>query len=593
VGSLCLTHTVPAGGRRDFTFLLTWHFPNRTPARSGWTAPKGEEQTVIGNHYCTRFADAWKAAEYATANLAALEDRTRRFAAAVKNSTLPSAVREGAMANLSTLVAPTSFRTADGVFHGFEGCNDNSGCCFGSCTHVWNYEVATAYVFPALSRSLRETSFGFSTADNGLMDFREKLPYGKEHWGMAAADGQMGQIVHLYLDWRLSGDDAWLRRLWPAAKRALEFAWISGGWDADRDGVMEGVQHNTYDVEFYGPNPLCGVWYLAGLRAGEEMARAVGDAAAAAEYRRLFANGSRWIDANLFNGEYYIQKIQGRPRATIAPGLMAGMGSAGTEKPEFQLGDGCLVDQLVGQYLADLAGLGDLLDREHIARTLASLYKYNYKRSLYEHESVQRVYALNDEAALVICDYGRGSRPEIPFPYFAEVMTGFEYSAAVLMLSRGMVEQGIELIGNIRRRYDGERRNPWDEAECGHHYARAMASWAAIPVLSGFHYDAPGRKLSVAPLLKPETFSCFWSTASGWGSFEKGPSFRLRVEEGSLALRSVELTGKDTGNLAVRLGGAAVAHKPTAENGRLSIEFEREITVKPGEELVAQAFLPV
>jgi non-lysosomal glucosylceramidase len=578
VGSLCLAQTVPAGGHRDYTFILAWHFPNRTPQRSGWSAPKGDEQTVIGNHYCAG-ADSWGHAAYALGNLDKLEARTRAFVSAMRRSTLPAAVREGAMANLSTLVTPTSFRTADGAFHGFEGCNDASGCCFGSCTHVWNYEVATTFLFPSLARSLRETSFGFSTDEQGRMDFREKLPYGKEHFGVAAADGQMGQIVHLYLDWKLSGDDAWLRKLWPAAKRALEFAWIPGGWDADRDGVMEGVQHNTYDVEFYGPNPLCGIWYLAALRAGEEMARALGDASAA-EYRRLFESGSRSIDANLFNGEYYIQKVQGRPRDSIAPGLMAGMGSANTEKPEFQAGDGCLVDQLLGQYLAGIAGLGDLLDRDHIARALASIYKYNYKRSLYEHESVQRVYALNDEAALVICDYGRGTRPQIPFPYFAEVMTGFEYAAAVLMMARGMAPQGIELIGNIRRRYDGERRNPWDEAECGHHYARAMASWAAIPTLAGFHYDAPARKLAVAPLIQPDRFSCFWSTASGWGEFEHAAAFRLRVEEGSLAIRSLTLALPAV--TAVRHAGALVSH--TAAAG--TIRLDREIVVKPGEELV-------
>jgi hypothetical protein len=274
---------------------------------------------------------------------------------------------------------------------------------------------------------------------------------------------------------------------WPEIKRALVFAWVEGGWDADRDGVMEGVQHNTYDVEFFGPNPMCGIYYLGALRAGEEMARAMGDPAAAV-YRGLFEKGRAWIDANLFNGEYYIQKVRGVAKERIARDLLSTFGSDSTEKPDFQLGEGCLVDQLVGQYVADFAGLGPLVDPAKIRKTLESIYKYNYKRELFEHESVQRIFALNDEAALVICDYGRGKRPRVPFPYFAEVMTGFEYSAAVLMLWHGMVDQGIECIANIRRRYDGERRNPWDEAECGHHYARAMAAWSAVLALSGFRY---------------------------------------------------------------------------------------------------------
>jgi non-lysosomal glucosylceramidase len=266
------------------------------------------------------------------------------------------------MANLSTLATTTCFRTADGEFHGFEGVNDQRGCCFGNCTHVWNYETTVQNIFPAFARSLRKAAFGYSMDDAGAIHFRQLLPDGKARSGFAAADGQMGQIIHAYIDWMQSGDDAWLRDLWPRVKKALEFAWVKGGWDADRDGVLEGAQHNTYDVEFYGPNPQCGVYYLAALRAGEEMARAVGDGAGAAEYRRLFENGRKWIDANLFNGEYYIQQVRGVRKDQIAPALMSTMGSENTEQPEYQMGAGCLVDQLIGQYLADVAGLGPLLD---------------------------------------------------------------------------------------------------------------------------------------------------------------------------------------------------------------------------------------
>jgi hypothetical protein len=220
------------------------------------------------------------------------------------------------------------------------------------------------------------------------------------------------------------------------------------------------------------------------------------------------------------------------------------MGSSQGESPEYQVGDGCLVDQLVGQYQAEVCGLGPLLNAGNLRRTLESIYRYNYKRDLSEHESVQRTFALNDEAALVICDYGTGTRPRIPFPYYAEVMTGFEYTAACHMLYAGMVRQGVECIENIRRRYDGQRRNPWNEAECGHHYARAMASWTAVLALSGFRYDASRSYLSVAPASSLRPYRCFWSTASGWGTFELGAGLTLRVESGYLELRTVQLPGR-------------------------------------------------
>ncbi len=538
VGSLCLSHEIPAGGHAQYTFVLAWHFPNRTPARCGWKAPHGEENTVIGNWYATRFKDAWDAAEYATANLARLERKTRQFAGAFRESTVPAVIKEAASANLSTLASTTCFRTADGEFHGFEGVDDHLGCCFGNCTHVWNYETATAHLFPSFARSLRKAAFGFSMDDAGAMHFRQLLPDGKERSGFAASDGQMGQIVHAYLDWTLSGDSAWLAEMWPRVRKAVEFAWVPGGWDADRDGVMEGVQHNTYDVEFYGPNPLCGVYYLAALRAAEEMARAVGDSDFAGECRRLFDNGSRWIDANLFNAEYYIQQVKPRAPGEIAPSLRSEMGASDPEHPEYQLGAGCLVDQLLGQYLAEVCGLGPLLDAAHVRTTLHSVHRYNYKRSLAAHDCVQRTFALNDEAATLVCDYAKAPRPRIPFPYYAEVFTGLEHATAAHMLYAGMLEEGLQAIASTRARYDGERRNPWDEAECGHHYARAMAAWSSFLALSGFHYNGATQHAALLPRVRAAKFRCFWSTGTGWGVFTAAS---LKVLHGTLPLASYEV----------------------------------------------------
>lgn len=590
VGSLCLQQEIAPGGEAVYTYLLAWHFPNRTPAWSGWDAPKGDEHTVIGNHYCKRFDGAWQAAEYAAANLSELEGRTRRFVSTMRESTLPAAVRDAAMSNLSTLVTQTSFRTADGEFHGFEGCNDHSGCCFGNCTHVWNYETATQHLFPSLGRSLRKAAFGFSEDDQGAMRHRQMLPDGKERYGYAAADGQMGQIMKAYLDWRLSGDGEWLRQLWPRVKKAISFAWAPGGWDAARTGVMDGVQHNTYDVEFYGPNPQCGIYYLGALRAAEEMARAVEDAEAAEECRKLFEAGGKWIDANLFNGRYYVQKVRSIPKDQIAPATVGDMGADRPEKPDFQIGDGCLLDQLMGQYLAEVAGLGHLVNPEHVRTTLKSIYQYNYKRELYDHECVQRVFALNDESALVICDYGTGKRPEIPFPYFAEVFTGIEYQAAAHMIYAGMVREGIECIDNTRRRYDGERRNPWDEAECGHHYARAMAAWSGVLALSGFHYHGAEMSASILPKTNAARFACIWSAGPGWGKFVhslEGGRRRvtLSVIEGRLPLRAVTLAPGGAGAASVTLGGRELPHDSKRTNTGVTIVFAGEIAVRPGEEL--------
>jgi uncharacterized protein (DUF608 family) len=594
VGSLGVTQTIPARGEAAVTFLLAWHFPNRTPERCGWPAPEGvPKNTVVGNAYTERFKDAWDVSRQAAVQLPQLEARTRAFARAIESSTLPPAVLDAATSTLSTLRTNTCFRTADSEFHGFEGCNDHQGCCHGSCTHVWNYEQATAQLFPTLAHSLRESEFLRNTDSIGLMGFRSYLPDGKQIWQMAAADGQMGCLIKLFRDWKLSGDTDWLRRLWPNAKRALEFAWIENGWDGNRDGVAEGVQHNTYDVEFYGPNPLCGIYYLGALRAGEEMARALGDTDSAQGYRRLFVNGSRWFDQNLFNGEYYIQKVEGRPAHQIAPGLRIGSGAANTLAPDYQMGDACLVDQLVGQYLAHVAGLGYLLDEGHVRKTLKSIFKYNYKPNLSEHAGLERTFALNDEAAVLIATCPRGSRPEIPFPYFGEVMTGFEYQLAAHMIYEGMLTEGLTVVESIRRRYDGERRNPWNEAECGHHYARALASWACFAAWSGFRYSAPERELTLMPRTRRQAFRCFWSVPSGWGSFThalkpQGQRVEVQVAEGSIAVASLVVNGLTKGPLnkaSARLGTEGLSASLKNEIARRVVTFKREITATPANPL--------
>jgi len=547
MASLAVRLAVPPRGARAVTFLLAWHFPNRTT----WTPRcRGSrcEADRIGNWYATRYADAWDAAERTAADLKRLEARTVSFVRSFCAADLPAEVKEAALFNLSTLRSQTCFRTGDGRLFGWEGCNDRSGCCHGSCTHVWNYEQATAFLFGDLSRSMREVEFLHATDARGRMSFRVNLPLGRaaEH-ALAAADGQMGCVLKAYRDWQLCGDDAWLRKLWPAVRRAMEFCWIRGGWDADADGVMEGRQHNTMDVEYFGPNPQMGGWYLGALRAAEEMARRLGEADFADRCRGLFERGSRWIDEHLFNGEYYEHEVRLPGGAgPIADGLSAGAWT-GTrpDRDDFQLGAGCLVDQLVGQVAAHVCGLGHLLRAGNVRRALRAVHHHNFRR-MTGHFNCMRTYATAGERAVLMCTYPRGRRPRLPFPYFTEAMTGFEHAAAVGMLYEGQTAAGLEIIRAIRDRHDGRKRNPFDEAECGHHYARAMASWGAVLALTGFRWCAADAAVQFAAADRPARF--FWSNGSAWGTFRQRPvrggtGVELAVLHGRLRVRTISLGG--------------------------------------------------
>jgi uncharacterized protein (DUF608 family) len=565
VASLAVSTAVPAGGAAALTFLLTWHFPNRqswTPGGVPQRNPGGGGRfdsgpPTIGNYYTTQYADAWDAAERTAAALPELERQTLQFVSSFLAADLPDVVKEAALFNVSTLRTQTCFRTPDGHFYGWEGVHDRHGSCYGNCTHVWNYEQATAFLFGDLARDMRRLEFLHATRDDGHMAFRLPLPLDlpaaieSGRHNVAAADGQMGCLLKLYRDWQLSGDDAFLRELWPRARKALEYCWVPGGWDADRDGVMEGCQHNTMDVEYFGPNPQMGAWYLGALRAAEEMARHLGERDFAATCRALFDRGRRSIDAHLFNGEYYEHHVwPPRDEARIAPGLRRPeMGATDLAEPELQLGPGCLVDQLVGQYLAHVCGLGYLLDEDHVRTTLRSILRHNLKTDFHDHFNPMRSYVVGDEPALLMAAYPRGGRPKQPFPYYAEVMTGFEYTAAVHLLYEGLVDEGLQVIAAIRSRYDGRKRNPFDEAECGHHYARAMASWGAVLALTGFHYSAVDHRLTFAPApVGPNRTTWFWSNGAAWGTVTQartGDAIEVGLDalSGTLTFRRLTLAG--------------------------------------------------
>ncbi len=538
-GSLAASTTIPANGSSAITFLIAWHFPNRL----GWTAPPER----IGNFYTTQYADAWDVLTKTAPKLVDLEAKTVQFVKTFVDSDIPAVIKEAALYNASTVRTQTCFRDQTGRFFGWEGCNDHAGWCEGNCMHVWNYEHATAFLYGPLARSMRDTDFAYATTDAGAMCFRCQLPLDRaQQWGKAAADGQMGTIMRLYRDWRMSGDDAMLQKLWPHAKKAMEFAWIPNGWDADKDGVMEGCQHNTMDVEYYGPNPEMGTYYLGALRASEEMAKHAGDTDFASTCRKLFDSGSQWLDANLFNGEYYIHQIIPPKDPQAIPKEIRLGGLPGPDGPAWQLGAACLCDQMVGQNIAHLCGLGYLLKKENVSTALASVMKYNWCDNFFGHFNHLRSYALGDDQGLLVATWPKGNRPTHPFPYCNEVWTGLEYTAASGMLYEGQTDNAIKVISAVRARHDGLRRSPFNEPECGHHYARAMASWSTLVAYTGFQHDGVEQRMTFRATDKPATW--FWSNGDAWGTMQQTPAADgadvvIRTLGGTVKLASVAMTG--------------------------------------------------
>ncbi len=573
---------VAAGESKKVKFILSWNMPNNYNYWSD-TADK----TSWKNYYSVLFENSLVSGQYALENYTRLYSDTKTFTDTLFSSTLPKDAIDAVSANLSIIKSTTCLRLEDGSLYGWEGTHCCSGCCEGSCTHVWAYAYAIPFLFPKLERSMRDLEYTQNMDEHGGMTFRLMLPVGSERSKFRpCVDGQYATVMRVYREFKISGDIEWLKGIWPAVKSSIEFAWSAENydkWDTDKDGLMEGRQHHTLDMELFGHSSWLSGLYLGGLKAGAELAEIVGDDAAAKEFAEVFESGRKGLNDKLFNGKYFIQNVDLKDKSLLerySEGLSLQQESVTdaywnyeVDEMQYQTADGCAIDQMLGQWHADMMGLGSIFDDEKVEKALASIYKYNFVEDMREHVNPCRLYCLNDEKGLLICSYPDDVyTPFIPAPYAQETMHGFEYQAAIHMIKRGMVEEGMRCVKAVRDRYDGTKRNPWNEFECGSSYARSMASYALLLTYSGFEYDMYKKCVGFKPIVSGD-FNCLWSLDSGWGEIVvKGDTVELKVLYGELKLNAFAFDKKVS---AVSCDGKDVAF--TAEDG--VVKFNDTITV--------------
>ncbi len=532
---------------QSIRFVMSWNVPN---CHNYWDRLKDENGKDITwkNYYATKYASSKESALYSLENFTSLLERTKKFKEAIFSQTLDTYVIDAAASTLSVLKSATVLRLENGEFYGWEGLHEQQGSCEGTCQHVWNYAYALCFLFPELERSIHELELKHCMSEDGGTIFRLKLPLGRDRGIFRPClDGQMGTIIKFYRDWKICGNTDYIQKNWQAIKKLMSFAWCETNkdcWDRDMDGVLEGRQHHTLDMELFGPHAWLEGFYLAALKAMAEMSHELNDPDEKL-YTRLFENGYKWTKENLFNGEYFIQKLDIKNKAVLCQYEDAEEkywnGEVGEIK--YQIGDGCEIDQLCGQWHASINSLGYIFDKEQINKALKSLFANNHKKTMRNFTNPWRIFALNDEAATVICDYPEGvKKPAIPIPYCEESMNGFEYQLAGMLISEGFIEEGLTVVRAVRKRYNGKNRNPFNEFECGSNYARSMASFALIPIFSGFYFDMPHGCIGFNPVEKKEQFRYFWSLECGYGIFEKnGKELSISVIEGSLPISKIKL----------------------------------------------------
>jgi len=566
IGSLGRKISLEPGQQRTVTFVVTWHFPNLSVAG----------MSDVGRYYASRFASARAVAEYVAANFERLSTTTRLWRDTWYDSSLPYWFLDRTMANTTTLATSTCYRFKDGRFWAWEGI----GCCHGTCTHVWHYAQAVGRVFPEIERDHRQrVDFGIAFHEDGGIGHRANLQQSSH----PAHDGQCGRILGAYREHQMTADPAFLKRLWPRIKKAIEYLIEH---DANKDGIIEGSQPNTLDAAWFGKISFLASLYLATLRAGQAMATEMGDTQFAECCKEIAERGSRSILA-LYNGEYF--------RQIEDPAHLDAIG----------ISNGCYIDQVFGQSWAFQVGLGRLFDEEKTRSALRALWKYNFVPDVgpFREEFTRgRWYAMAGDAGLLMCTWPKGGlREEFKkhwqYMYFNECMSGFEWQVAAHMIWEGMITEGLAVARAIHDRYAAALRNPYNEIECSDHYARAMASYGAFVAACGYEYHGPRGYLAFAPKISPENFKAGFTAAEGWGSFSQKitpdrQTQRVQIAHGTLRLNefAFELAeGLTADKITVTVGGAAVAFRKKQQGRRLSLSFSKPVLLSPTVDLLINA----
>ena len=518
-------------------------------------------------------------AGYLAENFARLSGETRRWRDTWYDSTLPHWLLDRMLMNVSSLATSTCHHFDNGRYWFFEG----TYCCPGNCTSVWFYTQGAGRLFPIIEQSIHETQHfvdhvGFDPKSGGVWTRGE-------YRGDFVLDGQAGHVLCAYRTHQMSTDSAFLKRNWPRIKEILQ--WLIHE-DGNADGIIDGKQSTTLDTGlWWGAMSWTSSLYLAALRAGEAMAREVGDQEFAVSARAIADAGGKNLVERLWNGEYFIHKPDP------------------AQPNSFIIGNGCHIDQVFGQGWAWQVGLGRILPESHTRSALRAIWKYNFTPDVGPYRQVFKEgswYAMPGEGGTIMTTWPHGDRqlPKVVsgdmatgVGYLNTCMAGYEHQVAGHMISEGLLLEGLAVERMIHDRYHAARRNPWNEVECGDHYSRGMASYGLLIAASGFEYHGPYGHIGFAPRMTPENFRAPFTTAAGWGTFwQKRDGGRtacgMQLRWGSLRLQTFALTlaeGVTAASATVVLGGKTIRANVKMTGHRATLAFAEPIVLTPDAEL--------
>jgi uncharacterized protein (DUF608 family) len=553
-GSIGVSRDLAPGESFEHSFCMFWDFPNRYARILGdpdktaiyleqnpdTPTSTAQNSYLEGHFYRNFFPDDTLLANYAAENIHSLRERTRAFHDAFYNSSLPVHVLDQINAQLNTF-RTSSWHTLSGNFGIIEGLSRDKGYASLYTTDVAMYgAVMAAALFPELDRKgllahmehqnkdgsvVHAINFNFRTMDPGeASGHRVDMP---------------GQYIYMILrDGLTRSDTTFLRTVWPSVIRAFDY--ILRERDANRDLLpdMEGIMCSYDNFPMYGVAPYVAGQWLAGVSAMLATARILGDIAMEKRCLEVLEKGSKTIEDTTWNGVYY----------------RLFCGDKGTD-------EGCLTDQLLGQWACHLSGLPTFLNPDRVHSALRAILDRNYF----------------PDQGLRNCSWpGDGFLHDVAKDCWVDqantCWTGVEFAFASLLLYEGMPEKAFMIIKNIDDRF---RRWGiyWDHQEYGGHYYRPMSAWSVIPAALGF--SICNGVATFDPKVERTNCRLFFVTTDGYGHYEEhNGNISITMHEGCLSAHTLRIS-KPQGS-TLRTEGRLITDQddfieiPLPENARLT-----------------------
>lgn len=561
-GALAKDFTLAPGEEKTITFVLSWYFPGGSFGRTDvplWNFPNG------GCMYENWWANANEVDGYVKTNFNMLDEKTRLYHETLYASNIPRYVLDRVNSNLCVLKSPTAFWTTNGYFGVWESTSDKEEW-FGNCKHVYQYAQSISWIFPELSRKIMDQNLNTQTTE-GLLPSRDGEM-------LNALDGHLGTILGIYRDYLLTDDNVWLNTVWAKTKKAMDY--VITKYDADKNGTFEGAYANTLDGSTSGTNPVIGGMYVAALNATAKMAERMNDITSRDLYNSIAITAKTNISTLLWddNLKYFVEKSQNLPNSS-------------------SFGNGSYIGMFDGQWWSNMLDLGQIYPLDKTIISLSQIYNRNKVTDIDgQYSTGYRDFLGNGDTGWIMSKFA-GTLPAHPVHYHSEVMSGFEYAFAASMLQYGMINEGLDVVNNIAKRYDGRFRaagsevqagsnatvfgtgSPFGEDECGDFYGRALSSWSILTSLQGFNYDGPNKTIKFIPKWKADNHVSFFSSSTGYGMLRQTQTAtnqitKMEVKSGITKVKTIVMAvpnNKMAQNVVAKMDGVVLPTFSISQSG--------------------------